>query len=95
MYYNAVQVGYDSDDEDKNMSDEDENVSDSEDEMDIDVEWLPRQAIEFKIDPDININAQVLKDMVSADPIAQEPAQLQSTLAGAAESSIEEPNCNW
>jgi hypothetical protein len=88
-------VGNDNDDEDKNLSDEDGDASDSEDEMDIDVEQLPRQAVEFKIDPNIDINAQVLKDMVSADPIAREPAQLQSTLAGAAESSVEEPNWNW
>jgi len=52
---------------------EDGDASDSEDEMDIDVKQLPCQAVELEIDSNININAQVLKDMVSADPIAIYP----------------------
>ena len=44
---------------------------------------------------DIDINVRVLKDMVLADPIAQEPVQLQSTAEKPSEAFTEKPNWNW
>lgn len=80
-------------------SDNDSNNSDNDNQLGPDDNATPAsahpEAGSFVVDPDIDIEAQALRDMVSTDPIKRKPVPVQCGSETISEAITKEPDWEW